>query len=496
MKNTKAKRKPTEVKGWRSVGSRLLLVSCLFLALACGGGGSPPPAPPPPPPPAGDILVELGKLPGVGALHETTPSLTGTRFFTFTFQQPVDQRAPGGATFPQTVTLLFRSYTAPMVLASTGYGISRNPSQGEPTNLLQANQLTVEHRFFNTSTPAAEDWSKLDIFQAASDLHRLTLAFKPLFTRKWLNSGGSKGGMTSIYHRRFFPSDVDATLAYVAPINLGNPDPRYVPFVDSRGTPETRTALDQWQQAIFTRRAEVRALLEADAARQGRTLALLGADKALEFAVIEAPFTLWQYSNAGLAAQVPAASASAQQLYGFLDAIYFGVVASVSDDTLTYYAAYYYQCATQLGYPDVKTSHLSDLLFPGQDVPENYPPFGVTKTYSVAAMNDVQAWVSTEAQRLLFVYGENDPWTAGAFQVPAEAGARDNHLYIVPAGNHGSRLSQLPTPQRTEAYALLSTWMATALTATPAPPPTGGGPPDLDATFLVRPRRASMPSRQ
>ena len=43
--------------------------------------------------------------------------------------------------------------------------------------------------------------------------------------------------MTSVYHRRFYPDDVDATVAYVAPISFGAPDDRYIDFLANVGTP-------------------------------------------------------------------------------------------------------------------------------------------------------------------------------------------------------------------------------------------------------------------
>jgi hypothetical protein len=42
---------------------------------------------------------------------------------------------------------------------------------------------------------------------------------------KWVNTGASKGGMTSVYHRRFFPNDLDANVAYVAPLSYSQEDP-------------------------------------------------------------------------------------------------------------------------------------------------------------------------------------------------------------------------------------------------------------------------------
>lgn len=413
---------------------------------------------------ATDILALLRGVAGVSAVSEGTAAIAGTRFFNITFTQPVDHRAFSGASFPHSLTFLYRSRTAPMVLVTSGYSISRtSSSQGEPTRLLQANQLNVEHRFFSTSTPSPVDWTKLDIFQAAHDAHRVVQAFKPLFAGKWLSTGGSKGGMTATYHRRFFAEDVDATLAYVAPQSYGDPDSRYIPFLQARGGAANRAAIEAWQQAVLDHREEVRALFEADASNRHETLNLLGSDKTLELAVLEAPFTLWQLGDSALAAKVPAATAPAADLYAFLDASSFGAVKAWGDSFLLSVQPYYYQAATQLGFPAIKDAHLKGLKYPGADVAQTYPPLGVPKAFDPAVMPDVQAWVSSQATRMMFIYGENDPYTAAAFVISSAAQARDNHLYIVPNGNHGAKLAALPDPQRSEAYAILSGWMGVAV---------------------------------
>jgi len=463
----------------------------LFLAAAaCGSGGSGGGTPGP------DVLDELGAIPGITA-SESPSRIPGTRFFVLSYDQPVDHDAPGGARFSQRLTLLYRGKGAPVVLASTGYGISGQPParESELVALLRASQLQVEHRYFTPSIPQSGDWTKLDIRQAAGDHHRVVAALRPLLGGKWVSAGGSKGGMTSVFHRRFYPADVDGTVAYVAPISYGVADPRYVPFVDSRGTPACRAALEGWQQAILgVARADARARLDGDATARGGTVAFLGTDRTLEYAVLEAPFTLWQYRDAGLCASVPAAGAPVVQLYAFLDAVYAafgGVVSSWDDASLSFFAPYYYQAATQLGAPDVKETHLAGLLaYPGTDRPALYPPDGVTKTYDGgAAMVDVQAWVSASAERILLVYGENDPWSAGAFEVPA-GGARDLFRYTVPAGNHGASLSALAPADRDAAYGALARW-----TGAQVPPPAAAAALrapagfDFDFTYLPRPIR-------
>ncbi len=463
-----------------------LLFSGLLIGLltACGGGGGTPATTTLPD--SGNVVVkdireQLASLAGVSNVVEQTSSIAGTRFFVFNLSQPVDHQAPTGARFEQKITLLYRSASAPTVLFTSGYAIGDKSSQAELTELLRANQLSMEHRYFRGSTPQNKDWSKLDIWQSANDQHRLTLSLKPLLSAKWVSSGASKGGMTAIFHRRFFPDDVAATVAYVAPISFAESDSRYPLFEKQLGGSAQRLAIEQWQQAALNKREELLSLFAADAKARGASLTYLGLDKTLEFAILEAPFTLWQYGDANLAATVPPANASAEQLYRFLDAASFGVVTTWSDATMDYYQAYYYQTATQLGYPLVAYDYLQGLKYPDQDKGNAYPPYGVGARYDGGqAMRDIQNWVDQSASRMLLIYGENDPWTAGAFALTSSAQSRDNYKFIVSKGNHSAAIRQLELDQRQFIYDKLASWLSVSVAPASAPAAalvTGRKPP-------------------
>ena len=135
-----------------------------------------------------------------------------------TFDQPADHGHPEGVHFQQRLTLLHRDVAAPMIIFNSGYDLDPNPSRSEPTRFVNGNQLSCEHRYFAASRPDPTDWTLLDIEQAAADQHRVIQAFKTIYGGRWLSTGASKGGMTSIFHRRFYLYDVDGTVAYVAPI--------------------------------------------------------------------------------------------------------------------------------------------------------------------------------------------------------------------------------------------------------------------------------------
>ena len=114
----------------------------------------------------------------------TTPA--GYRRFDLQFEQPVDHALPRGTKFKQKLVLMHKAEAEPLILQTSGYAIFR-VSLSAVARQFGANQIQVEHRFFDTSVPADKDWTKLDIRQSAADFHRITLAFRQIYTGKWLN---------------------------------------------------------------------------------------------------------------------------------------------------------------------------------------------------------------------------------------------------------------------------------------------------------------------
>ncbi|MCP3145366.1 S28 family serine protease [Pyxidicoccus xibeiensis] len=405
-----------------------------------------------------DILTQLQSIPGLIVLDERPSPYAGTRFFRLLFEQPADHRRPLGERFQMRVNLLHHSVDEPMVVYGGGYELRDTPSRAEPTFLLNANQLSVEHRFFGNSRPASNDWKLLDIRQAAGDYHRLIQAFKPLYPERWLTTGVSKGGMAAVYHRYFYPDDVDATVPYVAPNSHGLDDGRYARFVEQVGDADCRAKLQALQVAVLQRREEMLPLVEELGNELGTGFDVIGgADRALEFAVVEASFYFWQYWGTPYCDTVPPPEAPAADLVGFLDTTVVGIGYTYGDVWLIPLAAYYYQSATELGWTRFSTGHLDGLLrYPGQDVPQSYLNFPVRERFDHGLMRRVEHWVRNHAERMLFIYGENDPWSSGAFSVRE---CNDSFRFVLPGGEHGSRINRLPTPERLEATNHLYRWM-------------------------------------
>jgi hypothetical protein len=432
---------------------------------ASGGSGS------------GDILDALAALPGVEVVEEESAYL-GYRAFAMTIEQPADHADPGGLAFQQRVSLLHIDESAPFVLATTGYGFG-GQYLDEPAQLLGANQLFVEHRFFATSIPEPADWSLLTIEQSAADFHHIVELLQPLYPAAWLGSGVSKGGMTSVYHRRFYPDDLVGTVAYVAPHSMGTSDPRYLDFVADVGDAGCREALAAWQVELLERREAMIERMVAQAPNV--TYDLLGLDVAFETAVVEGAFTFWQYQTPDLCDIVPSPGASDDEVWEFLEIA--APTSFWSDSYTVFYEPYYWQAAVQLGYPAFGEAHLAGLLEnPGNDVPATYvlPGPGKTPVFDPGSMPDVSAWMASEGERLMFIYGENDPYTAAAFD---PAGAVDAHRFFEAGGNHAASILGLADADRQAALDALEAWTG----VTPqALTPRASGKPDAARVAWLR----------
>lgn len=418
------------------------------------------------PAPAGCTATDLeGKLrciPGLAIAprgdNEPDPP-AGYQRFNLVLTQPIDHDHPEAGTFTQRAVLLHISDTAPVVMSTSGYNLSTG--RGEITRGFAANQISYEHRYFVDSRPVPTDWSKLDIQQAAADAHNLAEALHWLYPGAWLNTGASKGGMTSVYHRRFYPCDVDATVAYVAPTSNSPADTSYVTFLDEVGGATwqaCRADLVAFQRRLLDQRTDIIPLVQG-------TFTQIPVDKAYEMAVIELNFTLWQYTHpddpeVGCAA-IPGPAATPDEMLAFLE-YHVGLNDLAGDASLDFYHAYYHQSASQLGGPAPYETPLADLLqFPGADIAATYIPAGEVQSFDAGAMADVNDWVATEGEQMIFIYGELDPWSSRPF-VPS---AKDSYKLVVPGGNHGSSIAQLADSDRTTAIAALERWLGTSFAA-------------------------------
>ncbi|WP_255205840.1 S28 family serine protease [Actinomadura sp. BRA 177] len=408
---------------------------------------------------AGDILAQLKAIPGM-QVTEKTSTIPGYRWFWLEYRQPVDHRRPWGQWFEQRIMLQHKSADKPMVLYTSGYNTPEVMFTSEPTALVDGNQISVEYRYFTPSRPEPTDWRKDTIWQAATDEHRLIRALKTIYKGKWISTGASKGGMTAVYHKRFYPNDVDGSVVYVAPNDVNNNDDHaYDKFFKTVGDdPECRAHVKGLAREFLKRRPAMLKRFKAAADEQGLTFNILRTmDRAFENSVMDYEWAFWQYSLQSDCPSLPSVDASDDELYKTLDTI--SGLSFYSDQGLAPYIPYYYQAGTQLGWPSPEFKHLRPLLrYESSYQPRTYVPRDIRMRFDHGrAMRDIDRWVRHHSNHMLFLYGANDPWGAEPFRLGH--GARDSAVYVAPGMNHSGRIiAKLPADEQAKAIADVKRW--------------------------------------
>jgi len=396
------------------------------------------------------LLERLQRIPGLTVAEIAT--LPGfEQAFQVDISQPVDHNDAARGTFQQRFYLSFRSEDAPTVFYTTGYGVSRN-YESEPAALLQANQILMVHRYFPDAVPSQTDWSFLTTAQAAADQHEVRERLREILAGKWVSSGASKGGMTALYYRFYYPGDVAATIAYVAPIMERTDDTRFVPFLRSVGTAACREKIRQFQLEVLGRRSAMLALVAGHALQKGYAFSVFSEAEAFEYAVIEYPFAFWQYGS-GDCAQIPGAEASDQELFNHLVAV--SPLSYYADADYEYFRPLFYQAYTEIGYCPYMFDHLGTLL-KAAPAPtyRSFAPRDVAMTFRPEVMQAVVPWLRNQGERIVYVYGGNDPWTAAAL---TPASGLDALQLVQPGANHGAKIRSLD--QKGLVIAALERWL-------------------------------------
>ena len=401
------------------------------------------------------VKTFLATVPGL-TFEETSTQYAGYRAFALQYEQPIDHDNPAAGTFKQSAVLHHRVKDAPMILYTSGYSLFALDYLSELGVGLEANHVSTEQRWFGTSAPAAgitpESWQYVNIAQAAKDHHRLVTALKPFYAAPWLSTGHSKGGMTSIFHRRFFPDDVAATVAYVAPISFADPDPRYVPFLDRIGEESCRTTIRGVQKRALERFDQLLPMAVADAA--GQTFERAGGQaSAFEKSIVMLEWIFWQnYPVEYCALYFPAVPEDDASLYNLVASfVGSGYPDSALDDSM----AYYYQAETQLGKQAFSTTHLAGLL-KHEATPFDWSPAGTNPVHDPEPMQDIQDWVKTQADGILFLYGEYDPWSGGAYDI-----ATNPKLVkvVAPKQPHAAMIDNLTPTDRDLVLRTIESWI-------------------------------------
>ncbi len=406
--------------------------------------------------PDSELLRRLKALPGVAEVRETRfDAQSFKEGYEIVFEQPLDHQNPAGAKFQQHVFIGHAGYDRPVLLGTEGYA-ARGISGGELQRILGGNVVTVEHRFFGRSVPSPVQWQYLTVKQSADDLHAIVAALKTIYPGKWVSSGTSKGGQTALFYKCYHPDDMDATVAYVAPVNVAQEDPRINRFIETVGDEATRNKIKAFQIALFQREDELLPLVKAQADRNRWTFAM-GLPVAYEYGVLEYPYAFWQYGTNP--SDIPAPDAPAETLvahYNRVRTLYY-----YSDQGKKQFEPFLYQAFTEIGYYNYDITDFKPYMKALKN-PSNLAicPDGVKIVYNPATMAFVFHFLQYEANHVVYIYGDLDAWSATQMQL---LGRTDAIKIVVKDSHHGARVAAFSPEQKDLFYAKMENWLGLKL---------------------------------
>jgi hypothetical protein len=400
-----------------------------------------------------DLKNRLESLPQIISVERIQPDSNYVEAFKVFIEQPVDHKNPDGKKFKQKFYLSHKDYSLPMVVELDGYNIDYNRNN-ELASILKCNKIVVEHRYFGESVPDSIDWNYLTIEQAANDHHRIIETMKNIYEDKWITTGISKGGQTTYIHKYYFPDDADASVCYVAPLNLAPEDPRIYNFLDNVGTEECRMKMIQFQREVLKRESELLPMFTEDTRSSGYNYSIGNDRFVFEFVVLEYGFAFWQWQYANCD-QIPDTTSSNEILFEHLKKgssfDYF------SDEEIKNNLPFVYQAYSQMGYYGYDISEFKDLLTEVTEPTSRiFLPEYLNPEFDCCIMQKINTWIQKHGNNMIFIYGEIDAWSATAIELTGETNAIK---MVKKGGNHRTRIKSFNEKDRNFILNTLEQWL-------------------------------------
>ena len=86
-------------------------------------------------------------------------------------------------------------------------------------------------------------------------------------------------------------------------------------------------------------------------------------------------------------------------------------------------------------------------------------PDGITKEFDYKPMQDIKSFLDTSAEKMLFIYGEYDAWSATAVELTEDASKREVYKFVRPKGNHRDRIKSFDEDSQKQIYGIIDAWL-------------------------------------
>ena len=392
----------------------------------------------------------------------------------FNYKQLVDHNDPSKGTFKQQVVLTFVSKDAPTILHTQGYALTLQPvgknhnrldSIGAPdllwtlskngdNDVFDLNSVQVEYRYHGFSLPEGEtnSFKYLSAEQQSKDLHAIVTDLKKALITgggKWLSTGVSKNGMTTAqyayYDELYGWNDIDVYVPFVAPIPPVEFDLRIGTYMLTQSSKAVLADLEKAYRKLVDDKAIADATIEAYKEKFPSNSQSPIDYYTVATAAIGNLFAVQSYGDIDTWKKfIPTENSTPVEYATFFmlddndDRIYrqnnrraaaerqdpFAVQIGIDQGNLGY--DYTWLLDGKLLSDDDKAA-----LRKQMEDSKNSKPIDL----EVKLLENLK----TTKKHLVFVYGENDPWTGAAIPDPTNPNVKK---HIVPNGTHTDNFKQ------------------------------------------------------
>lgn len=410
-----------------------------------------------------DSTQFMKQLCALDCVSEVTP-LESNNFkekYVLKVAQQVDWKTSSKGTFGERVFVGFRGWEKPTVLVTEGYTASYGISpdyEEELSRLFDANVILCEYRYFSESVPQPTNWEYMTVNNSLADYHHVRQMFGQLFKGKWISTGISKGGQTTMYYRATYPDDVDVSVSYVAPLNRAVEDGRHEKFLARKvGTKEERKIIKQAMQEIMKRKPNLMKLFHNYCEEHNYHFQLSEED-IYDYCVLEFPFALWQWGTP--VSMIPESEDEDKEWFDCLMKV-------SSPDYFAYpsrYMPFDVQALRELGYygyalkpikkwTSLKSTkgYLKEIWLPDSLKKYDFDPTLYKRTVK---------FLKKEDPTHIFIYGEIDPWSSSGVCTWLNCKKKKNmRVYVQPRGSHTARIGNMPEDMKEEIIQRLTKWL-------------------------------------
>ena len=412
-----------------------------------------------------DSTLFMKQLCALDCVSEVQP-LETTCFkekYVLKMEQQVDWKTSAKGTFGERIFVGMKGLDKPTVIVTEGYSASYGLNPGyeeELTRLFDANVVLCEYRYFSQSVPVPTNWDYMTVDNSLADYHHVRQVFGQLFKGKWISTGISKGGQTTMFYRATYPDDVDVSVSYVAPLNRAVEDGRHEKFLAKKvGTKEERKVIRQAMQELMRRKPELMKLFHAYCEENDYQF-LMSEEDVYDYCVLEFPFALWQWGTP--VSSIPELTSDED------DEVWFDCLMKVSSPDYFAYPSQYMpfdvQAAKELGYYGYSLKPIkkwTSLKSTKGYLKKMWLPDSLRKyDFDPALYKRTVKYLKKEDPKHIFIYGEIDPWSSSGVCTWLNCKKKKNmRVYVQPRGSHKARINNMPERMKTEIINRLTNWL-------------------------------------